>query len=123
MRQGPIGLLRCTTFVLSCSLFATSVAYATDVPLNAATAKQKLEARGVGKMVKVTGPDGKELRARIVSLGETSVVVQADSKPTVEIPYDKVTAVKGPGLSKGVKIAIGVGIGIWIALAILSTRV
>jgi len=75
-----------------------------------------LQARKVGKMVKIKEADGTVLRAKLVSIGEASVTVQVGSKPTVEVPYDKVTAVKGPGLPKGAKIAIVVVVVVWIAL-------
>jgi hypothetical protein len=123
MRPNPPGLLSLTAFVLFCSVFATSVAYAADVPLDSASAKQMLQKRGVGKMVKITEADGTELRARIVSIGETSVVMQDGSKPTVEVPYGNVTAVKGGGLSKGAKIGIWVAVGVFVALGVLGTRV
>jgi hypothetical protein len=123
MRQSPIGILRCTAFVLFFSIFAASVADATDVPLTSATAKQKLQTRGVGKMVKVKEADGTELRAKIVSIGETSVVLQVGSTPTVEVSYEKLTAVNGPGLSKGAKIGIWVGVIVFVAMGVASTRV
>jgi hypothetical protein len=81
----------------------TSIASAADVPLNAASAKQMLQARKIGKMVKIEEADGTVLRAKPVSIEEASVIVQVGSKPTVEVPYDKVPAVKGPGLPKGQK--------------------
>jgi hypothetical protein len=116
MRLSPIGLFCWTAFVLFCSLFMTSVASAAAVPLNAASAKQMLQARKVGKMVKIKEADGTVLRAKLVSIGEVSVIVQVGSKPTVEVPYDKVTAVKGPGLPKEANIAIVVVAVVWIAL-------
>lgn len=83
-------------------------------------AKQALEAHGVGKMVKVKETDGKVLRAKIVTIGEQSVVLQQGSKPTAEVPYANVTAVTGPGLSTGQKVAIGVGIGVVVLVAITA---
>lgn len=115
--------LRCISIFLIFNIFSLNAAKASDLPINAASAKLQLEKRGVGKMVKVKEEDGKEVRARIVSLGETSAVLQADSKSTIEIPYDKMAAVKGPGLSKAVKITIGVVAAVWIGLAIVGTRI
>jgi len=120
MRRSSLCPLRFTAFVLFCSIFASSVAYAADVPLTPETAKQKLQARGVGKMVKVKEADGTVVRAKIVSIGEESVVMQNGSKPTVEVPYNKVTAVTGPGLSKGESIAIVVGIGVVVAVVVVA---
>jgi hypothetical protein len=107
--------LRCIAFALLYSLMITSVSYAANVPLKSDGAKQMLQAWGVGKMVRVKQADGKELRAKIVSIGERSIVLQVGSQPTIEVPYDKVVEVRKPGLSKGVKIAIWVVVAVWIA--------
>jgi len=72
-------------------------------------------------MVKVKQTDGTELRAKIVSIGETAVVLQVGSKPTVEIPYSKVMGVKGGGMSKGAKIALIVG-AVLVACAYPATH-
>jgi hypothetical protein len=108
MRLRSLGLLRFVALVLSFSLFAASVAYATDAPLTPATVKQMLQAKGVGKMVKVKEADGTTVRAKIVSIGDDSVVLQNGSKPAVTIAYSQMAAVKGPGLSTGAKV------GIWV---------
>ncbi len=122
MQSGYFRALRVIALVLFCSVFLSGVAYATDAPPDAASTKQMLEKRGVGKMVKIKQADGKELRAKIVSIGETSAVLQVSSKkPPVEVPYGTVAEVKGPGLSKGVKITIVVAI-VWIALGIVGAH-
>jgi hypothetical protein len=107
--------LRCIVLALLCSLLTTRVSYAANVPLNSVEAKKMLQARGVGKMVKIKQSDGKEIRAKIISIGEESIVLQVGSQPTIELPYGKVTAVKGPGLPKAAKIAIWVVVVAWIA--------
>ena len=119
MRHSALSLLRWTALVVSCSMLATSVAYAADVPLTPATAKQMLQAKGVGKMVKVKETDGTTMRAKIVSIGDDSAVLQDGTKPAVTIPYSQVTAVKGPGLSTGAKIGIWVGVGAVATVAIV----
>ena len=119
MRLHSLGLLRFVALVLSFSLSAASVAYATDAPLTPATAKQMLQAKGVGKMVKVKEADGTTVRAKIVSLGDDSVVLQNGSKPAVTIAYSQMAAVKGPGLSTGAKVGIWVGVGVVAAVAIV----
>jgi hypothetical protein len=115
MRQRSLGLRRSVALTLCFSLAAASVAYATDVPLTPATAKQMLQARGPGKMVKVKEADGTTVRAKIVSIGDDSVVLQDGSKPAVTIAYSQLTAVKGPGLSTGAKV------GIWVAVGVVAT--
>ena len=107
--------LRCIVLALLCSLLATSVSYAADVPLNSVEAKRMLQARGVGKMVKIKRADGKELRGKIILIGEESIVLQVGSQPTIELPYSKVTAIKGPGLPKAAKIVIWVVVVVWLA--------
>ena len=108
-------------YAVFCGIFSSTVASATDIPLAPDAAKKQLETRGVGNMVKVKQVDGTEMRAKIVSIGETEVVLQIGSKPTIEIPYSRVASVKGGGLSKGGKIAIVVA-AILIPLSILSAR-
>lgn len=115
-------LSRCVIYAAFCGILFANVASATDIPLSPDTAKKQLEARGVGSMVKVKQADGKELRAKIVSIGETAVILQVGSKPTVEVPYSRMTAVKGGGLSKGAKVAIVVG-AVLIACAYPATHI
>ena len=121
MRLTLVRLLPCIAFVLLWSTAGESVAYAAeDAALTPAAAKEMLAARGLGKMTKMKETDGKVLRARIVSIGESSVVLQDGSRPSVEVPYDHVSAVMGPGLSKGHKIAIGVGVGVVVVVLVAA---
>jgi hypothetical protein len=115
MRFRCHGVLRSVALTLFFSLLAASVAYAAEVPLTPATAKQLVQTRGAGKMVKVKEADGTTVRARIVSIGDDSVVLQDGSKPAVTISYSQMTAVKGPGLSTGAKV------GIWVAVGVVAT--
>jgi hypothetical protein len=122
LRLTLVRLLPYIAFVLLWSTTGESVAYAAvDAALTPAAAKQMLAARGVGKMTKVKQTDGKVLRARIISIGESSVVLQDGSKPSVEVPYDHLSAVMEPGLSKGKKIAIGVVLVVIILGALLAS--
>lgn len=115
MRLRSLGLLRSVALTLAFTLSAASVAYAADVPLAPATAKQMLQARGVGKMVKVKEKDGTTVRAKIVSIGDDAIVLQNGSKPAVAISYGQMMAVKGAGLSTGAKV------GIWVAVGVVAT--
>ena len=81
---------------------------------DAASAKQQIAARGVGKGVKVHEADGTVLRGKIVSMGEDSFGMQVGSKPVVDVPFANVREVQGPGLSKGAKIAIWTGVGVLV---------
>jgi hypothetical protein len=83
-----------------------------------ATVKQMVQARGVGKEVKVKGTGGTTLRGKITSIGENSFTVRVDSK-NVELPYSEVSTVQGPGLPKAAKITVVV-IVVLIAMGIVS---
>jgi hypothetical protein len=114
-RFSAIDSLRYIVLALLCCLLTSSVLYAENVPLNAVEAKEMLQARGIGKMVKIKQSGGKEIRAKIISIGEESIVLQVGSQPAIELAYGAVTAVKGLGLPKSVKIAIWVVVVVWIA--------
>jgi hypothetical protein len=86
-RFSAIDSLRCIVLALLCSLFTNSVLYAESVPLNAVEAKEMLQAREMTKMVKIKQSDGKEIRAKIISIGEESIVLQVGSQPAIELRY------------------------------------
>ncbi|WP_263383257.1 hypothetical protein [Granulicella arctica] len=120
MPRSLLVVCRSIALFLCCSVLLVSTAVAADVPLTADVAKQMLQTRGVGRMVKVKEANGTVLRAKIVSIGDASVMMQSGSKAPVEVPYDTVTAVQGPGLAKGAKIGIGVGVGLAVAVGIVA---
>jgi len=106
-------LSRATALLLALTFVTERAAFATSSP-DAASAKQQIAARGVGKGVKVHEADGTVLRGKIVSMGEDSFGMQVGSKPVVEVPFANVREVQGPGLSKGAKIAIWTGVGVLV---------
>jgi hypothetical protein len=59
------------------------------------------------------------VRAKIVSIGDDSVVLQQGSKLSVTIAYSQMTAVKGPGLPTGAKVGIWVAVGVVAMTAIV----
>ena len=65
-----------------------------------------------------------EVRGFVYQVGDDDFVVR-NSKTGADttVAYRDVTEVKGRGLSKGAKIAIGVGIGVAVAAAIIGYKV
>lgn len=115
-------LSRITALILAITFLSDRVALAIPTS-DAASAKQQIAARGVGKSIKVHESDGTVLRGKIVSLGEDSFGLQVESKPSVEVTFANVRAVDGPGLSKGAKIGIGVGVGLVLAVLIVAITI
>lgn len=110
-------LSRLLAFLLAIAFLSERVALAMPTP-DAASAKQQIAARGVGKGVRVHETDGTVLRGKIISVGEDSFGVQVGSKPPVEVAFANVRAVDGPGLSKGAKIGIGIGVVLVVAIVV-----
>lgn len=119
MKQVYLCLLRCIALVLFISIPGNTLAYAEEPTLTPATAKQMVQARGVGKGIKVKEADGTTLRGKITSIGDDSFSMQAGSRSAVEISYAQVTRVQGPGLSTGAKIGILIGAAV-VATAAIS---
>ena len=91
-------------FLLLSTIGSEHVVYAAQ-STSALTVKQMVQARGVGKEVKVKVASGTTLRGKITSIGESSFGIQVDSK-NVELPYSEVTTVQGPGWPKAAKITV-----------------
>ena len=115
-------LSRITALLLAIAFLSDRLALAIPTP-DAASAKQQIATRGVGKSVKVHEADGTVLRGKIVSLGEDSFGIQIGSKPSIEVTFANVRAVDGPGLSKGAKIGMGVGAGVVLAVVIVAVTI
>ena len=81
--------------------------------------KMEVQKRGVGEKsrVRIRLRDRTEVKGYITQIEETSFQVTDNKTGRVStITYDSVDRVKGGGLSKGSKIAIGVGVGAVVAL-------
>ena len=89
----------------------------------AAKIKAEVQKRGVGEKsrVRVELMNGVEEKAYISKIEESSFTV-TDNKTgqTTTISYADVQKIRGPGLSKGAKIAIGVGVGVAVVVAVLG---
>ncbi len=89
--------------------------------MDEATAREKVERRNVGHRVKLVRTDGSEVRGSIVALHPDSVELLLKGAQTpITVNYATVSAVEGPGLSRGAKIGIGVGIGVLVAAGIFA---
>ncbi len=111
-------LVQITALLLVITFSTERIALAASTP-DAASAKQQVASRGLGKGVKIREADGTSLRGKIVSLGEDSFGLQVGSKPAIDVPYAAVTEVQGPGLSRGARIGLWVGVGV-LALVIVA---
>ena len=85
-------LVRFTALLLIPALLSNNLAFGSKRPIDAASVKIKLEARGVGQGVRVTFADNVEAKGLIVSLGEQSFSLKGkdDDQPR-EISYTQVT--------------------------------
>ena len=88
-------------------------------PQLAEKARTEIQKRGVGEKSRVTIRlrDGTQVKGYISKIEATSFQV-TDKKTgrASTITYDAVDRVRGGGLSKGSKIAIGVGVGVAVAV-------
>jgi len=120
-------LVRFTALLLIPALLSNNLAFGSKRPIDAASVKMKLEARGVGQGVRVTLADNAEAKGLIVSLGEQSFFLKekGDGQPR-EISYTQVTGVHNSKLSTGAKVGIGVavvGVAIVIVALVLRSRI
>ena len=92
-------------------------------PQLAEKARMEIQKRGVGEKsrVRIRLRDRTEVKGYISQIEETSFQV-TDNKTgrASTITYDSVDRVKGGGLSRGSKIAIGVGVGAAIAVTVFA---
>lgn len=101
---------RTTALLVAFTFLSERVGFATATP-DAVSAKQQIEARGIGSTVKVQQTGGKAVRGTVVSIDEQGFMFQEKGKTPEAIPFAKVASVRGPGMSRGAKIGLGLGIG------------
>ena len=97
-----LSLLLCLCVLFNSTAFAAA-------PLDPAGARQQLLTQGVSSTVRITRKDGHELKGQLLTVGDESCVLTVKKAP-VTVAYADISKVRGPGLSRGVKIAIGVGV-------------
>lgn len=120
-------LVRFTALLLIPAMLGNSLAFAVMKPVDPTAIKTKVEARGVGRGVRVTLSDKTEVKGLIVSIGEQSFAVKAKgSQQPEDIQFSQVTGVHNDKMSTGLKIVIVVaivGVGIGITAAVLVSVV
>lgn len=114
-------LRKCTSLVLAGLLISITICVRSGDASSkedkqtqlAARVKADVAKRGVGEKAGVTVKlrDKTEVKGYVYQAGEDNFVVRnPKTAEDTTVAYRDVTAVKGKGLSKGAKIAIGVGI-------------
>ena len=90
-------VFRVLLLVVGLALAGSGVALGAK-PVDAATVKQKVEERGVGKELKVSLGDGSTVSGEIVWIGEEKFQLKAKKEPQpVDVTYEQVTRVGGSG--------------------------
>ena len=111
--------------LISVQLFA-QLSVAEQKPVDAAAVKATVQARGVGKGLKIVELDKTQLTGVLVSIGEQSFVIeQKKGEPSTEIAYAQVRSIHNNGkLSTGAKVGIwvAVGAGVAVLVAVLVFR-
>jgi hypothetical protein len=115
--------IRKIALVLCLCLTANSMAVAAQRPMDATTAKQKVQAHKIGGKVRITESDGSEVTGKVASIDANTFQVQPKSGSPIQISFSNVKAVHGGGLSTAAKIGIGVGIGVGIAIIVIAIEV
>jgi hypothetical protein len=115
----------CAFLLISAQLFA-QLSVAEEKPVDAAAVKATVQARGVGRGLKIVELDKTQVTGVIVSIGEQSFVIeQKKGEPSAEIPYAQVKSIHDKGkLSTGAKIGIWVAVGaaVVVVIAVLTFR-
>jgi len=104
-------LPRLVAAILLSSILSSSVAWAAP-PLDAASAKSKIQKYGINHYICVQENNGIELHGRILAVNGQSFQMQLHNQPQpVEIQYADVTTLQNLGWTRGKVIVALVGIG------------
>jgi hypothetical protein len=110
-----ISVSRCFSLVFLVVIFllmGQGVALAAK-PMDAATARDKVNQLGVGKGLKVTKAGGTTIRGEIIWIGEEGFQLKVKDEPLpVDVSFEQVTGIGSPGLPKGAKIGIAAGVAV-----------
>lgn len=106
-------IVRIIALLLIPTLTCNTLTLAQPKPMSAAAVKAKLDARGVGKGVRITLLDKTEFKGSIISVGDTScsLSIKGKDQPTT-VAYSDVTGVHNDKMSAGKKVGLGVGIAV-----------
>ncbi len=121
--MNPSRLVRLTATLLIPALLSSNFAFAAKRPIDPAVMKAKVQARGVGRGVRVTMADNTETKGVIISIGDQSFEVKPKgiAQPQ-EIQFAQVKGVYSDKMGTGTKVIIIVaiaGAAIGIVAAIL----
>jgi hypothetical protein len=105
-------LARLCSLLLIVDLLLLQMPLGAQPPMDAASVKAAVEARGVGGGVKVVEVDKTRITGIIASIGEQSFVLkQTNGQPPADIAFAQVRDVRNnSGMSRGAKIGLWVGI-------------
>ncbi len=128
--------MRIFSLLLVASLVFTSTAFADQAALasepqqgqaaetpQVAKIKAQVQKRGTGEKskVRVTLANGTMVKGYISKIEESSFEVNGNKTgQATSISYTDVQKIQGPGLSTGVKVAIGVSVGLAVAAAVIG---
>jgi hypothetical protein len=117
-------LARLTATLLIVALLGNSLAFAGKKPVDPVVMKAKVQARGVGRGVRITLADLTEAKGVIVSVAEQSFTIKSkDAAQPREIQYAQVTGAHNDKMGAGTKVIIIVAIAgadVGIAAAIVE---
>jgi len=128
--------MRIFSLLLVASLVFTSTAFADQAALasepqqgqaaetpQVAKIKAQVQKRGAGEKskVRVTLANGTMVKGYISKIEDSSFEVNGSKTgQATSISYTDVQKIQGPGLSTGVKVAIGVSVGLAVAAAVIG---
>jgi hypothetical protein len=118
MRFSRLGRLS-ASLLISAQFFA-QLSVAEEKTVDAAAVKATVQARGVGRGLKIVELDKTQVNGVIVSIGEQSFMIeQKKGEPPAEIAYAQVRSIHNKGkLSTGAKVGIWVAVGAAVAVVV-----
>jgi hypothetical protein len=99
--------VRLAATLLIAALLSNNFAFAAKRPVDPAAIKAKVQARGVGRSVRVTMADGTEIKGVIVSIGDQSFLAKPKrAAQPQEIQYAQVIGVHNDTMGTGTQVTI-----------------
>jgi hypothetical protein len=113
-------LARLSASLLISAQFFTLLSVAEDKPVDAVAVKATVQARGLGRGLKIVELDKTQVAGVLVSIGEQSFAIQQKKgEPPAEIAYAQVRSIHNKGkLSTGAKVGIWVAVGAAVAVVV-----
>ena len=116
--MGILRFRRVTAIILAAGLLSEGVAEAAKVPLDPATTRRRVQARGIGQGMKVVEADGTHARGIISAIHDDSfeITPQGTAQAT-KIPFTQVTTLQndgGPSKKGALKTGVAIGAGVYL---------